>query len=388
MTESGPDLLGRLAAFGRLLHELGLDAGPGRLITAGRALAAIDIADLEAFRDSLRACFVGGHAESDVFDAAFDFFWLPADLSGRDGGGRGQLRSLDPPAGWDRARPPTRGPEPGPGEAEADDRGDRSGQIFSDRERLQNKDFEALTPEESEEVARLLRRTRWNLAQRRTRRRRRARRGTIDARGSIRESIHAGGEMMRVLRRQRVVRERPLVLICDVSGSMAGYSRMLLIFAHAIASRSRVETFVFSTRLSRVTRALRVRDMDQVLANIGLTVHDFSGGTRIGDALAQFNRRWARRVLGHGAVLIMISDGWDRGDPTHLAQELSRLRRTVHRLIWLNPLLGSKEYQPLTRGMAAALPHTDDFLPANNLRSLDQLGSTLASIGSRRDQRR
>jgi uncharacterized protein with von Willebrand factor type A (vWA) domain len=169
---------------------------------------------------------------------------------------------------------------------------------------------------------------------------------------------------------------------------MERYSRLLLIFAHAVARREEVETFVFSTRLTRITRLLRRRDIDRALAEVGKRVHDFSGGTRIGQALAEFNRRWARRVLGHGAITIVVSDGWDRGDPGQLAVELERLRRMSNRLIWLNPLLGSEGYEPVTRGMAAALPHTDDFLAAHNLNALDELGALLASLDRRRPVRR
>jgi uncharacterized protein len=168
---------------------------------------------------------------------------------------------------------------------------------------------------------------------------------------------------------------------------MERYSRQLLIFAHAIARREEVEAFVFSTRLTRITRQLRRREVDRALEGVGQSVHDFSGGTRIGEALHEFNRKWARRVLGHGAVVILISDGWDRGDPSLLATELSRLRRQSHRLIWLNPLLGSEGYEPLTRGMAAALPHTDEFMAAHNLKSLDDLGRKLASLDRRVNRR-
>jgi uncharacterized protein with von Willebrand factor type A (vWA) domain len=168
---------------------------------------------------------------------------------------------------------------------------------------------------------------------------------------------------------------------------MERYTRLLLIFAHAIARREDVETFVFSTRLSRITRLLRQRDIDRALEHVSKQVHDFSGGTRIGRALAEFNRVWARRVLGHGAVVIIISDGWDRGDPEQLATELARLRRLAYRLIWLNPLLGSEGYQPVTRGMAAALPHTDDFLAAHNVDALDELGRLLATLDRRRPVR-
>jgi hypothetical protein len=259
---------------------------------------------------------------------------------------------------------------------------------YSAEELLRRKDFEDLTWLETEQVKKLLHQAPWRIAERRTRRLRPARGGRVDLRRTARHGIRSGGELIHLLRRQPRLRRRPLVLLCDVSGSMERYSRLLLIFAHAIARREDVETFVFSTRLTRITRLLRRRDIDRALAEVSKSVHDFSGGTRIGQAVADFNRRWARRVLGHGAVVILISDGWDRGDPGLLAQELSRLRRMSHRLIWLNPLLGSDGYEPVTRGMAAALPHTDDFLAAHSVQALDELGELLASLDRRRPARK
>ncbi len=236
-------------------------------------------------------------------------------------------------------------------------------------------------------MKRLLQQARWRIAERRTRRLRPASAGGVDLRRTARQSIRTSGEMVRLMHRQQRLRRRPIVLLCDVSGSMEKYSRLLLIFAHAIARREDVETFVFSTRLTRITRLLRQRDIDRALDEVAKTVHDFSGGTRIGGALAEFNRRWARRVLGHGAVVIIISDGWDRGDPSLLEAELERLRRTSHRLIWLNPLLGSEGYEPLTRGMAAALPHIDDFLSAHSVDALDELGRLLSGLTGHRPAR-
>jgi uncharacterized protein with von Willebrand factor type A (vWA) domain len=232
-------------------------------------------------------------------------------------------------------------------------------------------------------VRRLFEQSPWRLTERRTRRLRPARSGRIDLRRSARHAIRSSGEIITLFHRRPRVRRRPLVLICDVSGSMERYSRLLMIFAHAIARREDLEAFVFSTRLTRITRLLRHRDLDHTLESVSKVVHDFSGGTRIGNAIGEFNRRWARRVLGHGAVVIIVSDGWDRGDPEHLSVELRRLRRSAHRLIWLNPLLGSAGYQPLTRGMAAALPHADDFLAAHNVQALDDLGRLLSSLDSR-----
>jgi uncharacterized protein with von Willebrand factor type A (vWA) domain len=387
-TES-PDLLPRLAAFARLLHDAGLDAGPGRLATATRALGQVPLGDQAAFRDSLRACFVSRKDELPVFEAAFDIFWTPPDAHPAAGQmpGRGRPLPLPPERaqawlqalGLNQSRMPRRTEEDGT---------PQSSSGYSEKELLRQKDFEEMTWLETEQVRRLLHQAPWRIAERRTRRLRPAHGGRVDLRRTARQSIRSSGELIRLLHRQPRLRRRPVVLLCDVSGSMERYSRLLLIFAHAIARREDVETFVFSTRLTRITRLLRRRDIDQALHNVGRRVQDFSGGTRIGQALAEFNRRWARRVLGHGAVVIVVSDGWDRGDPAMLATELERLRRMSHRLIWLNPLLGSEGYEPVTRGMAAALPHTDDFLAAHNLEALDELGALLAGLDRRRPARR
>jgi uncharacterized protein with von Willebrand factor type A (vWA) domain len=384
-----PDLLPRLAAFARLLHDAGLDAGPGRLATATRALGEIQLRDQPAFRDSLRACFVSRKEDLPLFEAAFDIFWAPPDPRVRAGAIPGRTRTL--PLAPDRARAwlEALGMNRSQAPRESEQDGvppDSSG--YSAEEMLRQKDFEDLTWSETEQVKRLLQQAPWRIAERRTRRLRPARSGRVDLRRTARHSIRSSGELIRLLHRQPRLRRRPLVLLCDVSGSMERYSRLLLIFAHAIARREDVETFVFSTRLTRITRMLRRRDLDRALGEVGKTVHDFSGGTRIGQAVAEFNRRWARRVLGHGAVVILVSDGWDRGDPEQLAVELSRLRRMSHRLIWLNPLLGSEGYEPVTRGMAAALPHTDDFLAAHNVKALDELGVLLAGLDKRRPARR
>jgi uncharacterized protein len=384
-----PDLLPRLAAFARLLHDAGLDAGPGRLATAARALGEVELSDQAAFRDSLRACFVSRKEELSLFDAAFDIFWTPADPRIRAGTipGRGRALPLSPERAraWLQALGMNRSQIP----REVDEDGvPPTSSGYSPEELLRQKDFEDLTWLETEQVKHLLEQAPWRIVERRTRRLRPAHGGRVDLRRTARHAIRSSGELIRLLHRQRRLRRRPLVLLCDVSGSMERYSRLLLIFAHAIARREDVETFVFSTRLTRITRLLRRRDIDRALAEVGKSVHDFSGGTRIGRALAEFNRRWARRVLGHGAIVIVISDGWDRGDPELLAAELAHLRRMSHRLIWLNPLLGSDGYEPITRGMAAALPHTDDFLAAHNVQALGELGELLARLDRRRPARR
>jgi uncharacterized protein with von Willebrand factor type A (vWA) domain len=383
-----PDLLPRLAAFARLLHDAGLDAGPGRLQTACGALAEVPLRDQAAFRDSLRTCFVSRKEDLPVFEAAFDIFWSPPDPRVQAGAIPGRSRAL--PLAPDRARAWLEALGMNRSEVPREDEdstpADSSG--YSAEELLRQKDFDDLTWAETEQVKRLLHQAPWRVAERRTRRLRASRSGLVDLRRTARHSIRSSGELIRLLHRQPRLRRRPLVLLCDVSGSMERYSRLLLIFAHAIARREDVETFVFSTRLTRITRTLRRRDIDRALAEVGKTVHDFSGGTRIGQAIGEFNRRWARRVLGHGAVVIVVSDGWDRGDPDLLSAELERLRRMSHRLIWLNPLLGSEGYEPVTRGMSAALPHTDDFLAAHNVQALDELGELLAGLDKRKPSRR
>ncbi|HEV2028252.1 MAG TPA: VWA domain-containing protein [Candidatus Dormibacteraeota bacterium] len=383
-----PDLLPRLGEFARLLHDAGMEAGPRRLTDATRALGQIDLKQHVDFRNALRSVFVSRKDDLITFDAAFDIFWWPPDPRATAGVLPGRSRSL--PMSPERAKmwanalglnSSQMNREQDPQEVPTSSSG------YSAEELLRHKDFEDMTWQETEQVRRLLQQAPWRVAERKTRRLRSARAGRIDLRRSARDAIRSSGELVRLFHRRPRVRRRPLVLICDVSGSMERYSRLLMIFAHAIARREDLEAFVFSTRLTRITRLLRYRDLDRALDSVSKGVHDFSGGTRIGDALADFNRNWARRVLGHGAVVIIVSDGWDRGDPTRLSAELIHLRRSAHRLIWLNPLLGSEGYEPLTRGMAAALPYCDDFLAAHNLKALDDLGRLLAGLGNRAARR-
>jgi len=382
------DLLPRLAAFARLLHDAGVEAGPRRLTDATRALGLIDLKQQTDFRNSLRTVFVSRKEDIPIFEAAFDIFWAPADPRASAGSVPGRSRTLplapERAKAWsaalglhssqmNREKEPTEVPVSSSG--------------YSKDELLRHKDFDQMTWQETEQVRRLMEQTPWRVAERRTRRLRPARSGQIDLRRTSRHAIRSSGELMRLFSRRPRVRRRPLVLICDVSGSMERYSRLLMIFAHAIARREDLEAFVFSTRLTRITRLLRYRDLDRALESVSKKVHDFSGGTRIGDALGDFNRHWARRVLGHGAVVIIVSDGWDRGDPGQLAAELVHLRRSAYRLIWLNPLLGSEGYEPLTRGMAAAVPLCDDFLAAHNLQALEDLGRLLAGLDGRKRNR-
>ncbi|MGH9366860.1 MAG: vWA domain-containing protein, partial [Thermoanaerobaculia bacterium] len=209
-------------------------------------------------------------------------------------------------------------------------------------------------------------------------------------RRTLRRSLRHGGEILEWAKREPAVKPRPLVVLADISGSMERYTRLLLLFLYGLAQGldRRVETFLFGTRLTRITRELSGRDPRHALAGVSRAVPDWSGGTRIGESLKSFNFRWGRRVLPGGAIVLIVSDGWDRGDTRLLASEMARLQRSCHRLIWLNPLLGSPDYEPLTRGIRAALPYVDDFLPIHNLASLEDLARRLEGLPQRRPGRR
>ena len=231
----------------------------------------------------------------------------------------------------------------------------------------------------------------WELGARRSRRWTAGRGPLLDLRRTVRANLRYGGELVDRPTRRRKTKPRPLVLLCDVSGSMERYSRMLLHFVHTLSGRdptARVESFVFATRLTRITRQLAARTAGAVVPTLPRTIGDFGGGTRIGEALRTFHVDWARRVRGQSPVVLLISDGWDRGEPDVLRSEMARLQRSCQRLIWLNPLLGSPDYLPLTRGMQAALPFIDDFLPVHNLASLDALARHLNALPARRPARR
>ena len=348
------------------------------------ALTAVEVERLDEVRDALRAVFVGRREEVSVFDAAFDLFWSRPQPSVAAGAIPRRVRAL--PVDPERAREWSsllRLPASQLGEEQAGEPAPASSSGYTERELLRGRDFAELSWAELQAVRRLLRQAPWRLAQRRTRRLRPDRRGRIDLRRTLRHSARQGGDAGPPDRSRVRLRRRPLVVLCDVSGSMDRYSRQLLVFAHALGRRDAVETFAFSTRLTRITHLLRRGDIDEALDHVAAQVHDIGGGTRIGAALHDFNRVYARRVLGHGAVVLLISDGWDRGDIAVLGEEMARLRRSCHRLIWLNPLLGSADYAPQTRGMAAALPHVDDFLAAHSVDALDELGRLLAQLPRR-----
>jgi uncharacterized protein with von Willebrand factor type A (vWA) domain len=378
-------LLEHVIAFTRLLHEMGVPVGPGQALDLVEALRHVSITAREDFRAAARCTLIRRAEDLPLFELAFGHYW-------RTEGADPLMMAL--PVMRVPGRPmrlPRATREPGEGE-EREEREERVGVTlaYAQGETLRSKDFGTFSWEEVQACNELLRRMPWRLPERQTRRVRPAPRGRrLDLPRVLRRSLRTGGEPMELAWRERKPRRRPLVVLCDISGSMDRYSRMLLQFVHTLAhGLGAVESFVFGTRLTRITRLLRHRDIDDAVALVSKQVLDWSGGTRIGETLKEFNYRWGRRVLHHGAVVLLISDGWDRGEPQLLGREMGRLQRSCHRLIWLNPLLGRPGYQPLTQGMQAALPFVDDFLPVHNLVSLEQLGAALAQTGDKRPERR
>lgn len=360
------------------------------MLDVASALAHVDIGRRSDFYFTLQSLLVHRPQDLALFDEAFRVFWRrpPGEWSSDDLRALGEQRRFGPP------RPDLPAVEPGssddpslPMRPETIDR--VAPASYSSREVSRAKDFARFSEEELEQAKAMIAAFRWDLGRRRTRRWASGRGRIPDLRRVLRHNLKYGGEPLALPTRERTSRRRRLVLLCDVSGSMERYARMLLHFIHSLTrGLDRVEAFLFATRLTRITREIAGRGVDEAVPKIPRRLPDWGGGTRIGAALRTFNVGWARRVLGHGPVVLLISDGWDRGDPDLLRREMGRLQRSCHRLIWLNPLLGSPEYQPLTRGMQAALPFVDDFLPVHNLASLEALAEHLNRLPTRRAARR
>jgi len=383
-------LAGNILLFGRVLRGLGLDAGTARMLDVVAALEHVPIGSKADFYHAARALTTRRREDLPVFDRAFEAFWRkPArGRATRDLAALGEKRRLRPPSFDSTPAPSDASPGGAESNAEVPVVASRVG--WSAREILRHKDFADLTAEELARVRALILELAWRVADRPTRRRRPGLGDELDLRRTLRASLRHGGEILAWESREPRRRARPVVVLADVSGSMERYTRLVLLFLHALGRGlgGRVEVFLFGTRLTRVTRALASRDPDAALSGAAAAVPDWSGGTRIGEALREFNFRWARRVLGSGAVVLVISDGWDRGDPDLLARETARLQRSAHRLAWLNPLLGAADYQPLARGMRAARPFVDDFLPVHDLASLEDLARRLERIPAERPRRR
>jgi uncharacterized protein len=375
-----PALVSNLLLFGRVLRAAGVHVHRERMVDAIQATEWIGLRSRADLRATLSALLVHRHEDLPVFNEAFDLFFRAHDSSELDL----PLFSLG-----ERARIVTRRDAGTPQrlDLESESASDAASAAFaigaySTVEVSRTKDFADFTAAELEAARRFMLRMRWQPGIRRTRRWQHASRGDIDMPRLLRANLMRGGELIELPRRIRREAPRPIVILADVSGSMDRYSRMLLAFASGLTRSARqVESFVFATRLTRVSRFVSAATGYRVVSRMVRDLHDWGGGTRIGEALRTFNTTWARRVMRHGPVVLIVSDGWDRGDPELLARELARLRRRCSRLIWLNPLLGSAGYEPLTRGMQAALEHIDDFMPAHNLRSIEDLAAHLQRLG-------
>ncbi|ALG72738.1 von Willebrand factor A [Azospirillum thiophilum] len=392
MEDAAPDgrLTLNLMHFARALRGAGLPVGPGKVLQAIEAVEAVGLSNRTDFYWALHAVFVNRRDQSELFDQAFHVFWRNPDILKR-------MMSLMLPKVRTDA-PPDR-PEMAQRLAEALHGGGTERKelerteieldasfTVSAAERLQDKDFEKMTGEEMAQAKRLLSRLALPLAEITTRRYRPDPMGPrVDPRATLRRMLRSGGELSDLARKRRRTRPPPLVVLCDISGSMTRYSRMLLHFMHAVTNdRDRVHSFVFGTRLTNITRHLRHKDVDVALDAVSGAVADWSGGTRIGTALHAFNRTWARRVLGQGALVLLITDGLDRDAGEGLAAEAERLHKSCRRLVWLNPLLRWEGFAPKSSGIRALLPHVDDFLAAHSLNSLADLAGALSAGGPRR----
>jgi uncharacterized protein len=410
--ESGPVLLVQVVRFGRLLRGMGIKVSPGHMLDFLNALEYVGWTRRDDVKAAGMTTLISKHEDLPLYDEAFDAFWRAVDHSNAHDGmvitdeeaqrqqqrrrltdAQDREQSAKDKEGEERKGNKSR--EPGRKEVTDSSESDENKsemdvvRTYSSSEMLQDKDFETFTADELQEARRVMQLMRLQIGERESRRTKRALHGRkIDMRRVIRNNMRYGGEPIELTYRKPKMKRRPLVLICDISGSMERYTRLLLQFVHTLEnSLDHVEAFVFGTRLTRITRLLRRKDIDEALDDVSKAVQDWGGGTRIGESLHSFNYEWARRVLNQGAIVIVISDGWDRGEPELLRDAMAHLQRNCFRLIWLNPLLGTAGYQPLTRGMQAALPYCDDFLPANNLASLEALAKLLVEVQGRRPAR-
>jgi uncharacterized protein with von Willebrand factor type A (vWA) domain len=360
--------------FIHMLREAGLPVSLSQTLDVIHGLSLVDIGSREQVFYTMRCLLVNRHEHLRLFETLFNRFW------------RGESAPI-------RQRPPRRrrpaprtgltpimaaNSETNPPQDEAIDQT----KMYSNLEVLKSKAFARMTPDELDAIRRLMQSMQWKISLRQTRRRVPSRDGdTLHYRRVMRAMVRHGGVPLLLAWQRRKIKQRPLVLIADISGSMEKHSRLLLQFFHSVShSLQGVECFVFGTRLSRITPQLKLKNVDLALEEAAHEVVDWAGGTRIGACLQTFNREWSRRVLRRGALVLMVSDGWDRGDVSVLRREMRYLQHRCHHLIWLNPLLGSETYQPLVEGMAAALPYIDSFLPCHNLRSLEDIAHYLSTL--------
>jgi uncharacterized protein with von Willebrand factor type A (vWA) domain len=390
-----PRLHGRLAEnilfFARTLRAAGLPVGPGKTLEAVKAVQSVGIERRDDFYWTLHAVFVNRRDQQEIFDQSFHMFWRNPRILERmmglmlpevaDSGASKQEQEKINRRVAEAFAKQTGNEESEGGEQQEEDKVEIDAALtFSAREVLQEMDFEQMSAEEIEEAKRAIQTMRLPLEEIPTRRFRPDKRGSrADLRASLRSALRGGGDIIPLRWKERQKRRPPLVILCDISGSMARYSRMVLHFMHRLTNdRDRVHSFVFGTRLTNITRPLRNRDIDIALEKISEDVADWSGGTRIGACLHDFNREWSRRVLGQGAVVLLITDGLDRESAEGLAEEMERLHKSCRRLIWLNPLLRWDGYAPKSMGAQTMIRHVDELRTVHNLKGLKDLADALS----------
>jgi uncharacterized protein with von Willebrand factor type A (vWA) domain len=355
--------------FAAELRRRGLVVPPDTVVAYARALDAVGLAEQEPVYWAGRATLVRRPEDAAAYDAAFAAYWeqtLERPVQRASAGTIDQLVAVE-----------GAGDDDGDGEADGELR-------WSAAEVLHDKDLATLTDAERAEAHRLIDSLRLDAPRRRGRRRAPARRGDLDLRHTVSRALRTGGEPVRLLHEAPRDRARRVVLLLDVSGSMSSYARALLRFAHvAVRASDDVEVFALGTRLTRLTATLRTHDADAALALATASVPDYEGGTRLGDTVGEFTERFGVRGMARGAVLVILSDGWDRGQAEVLGEHMARLARVAHRIVWVNPLKSSPGYAPLAAGMAAALPHVDDFVEGHSLGSLESLADLLRSLSGR-----
>ena len=368
-------MLEAAVAFGRILRGAGMRVGTDRLVEFTRALGELDASRRDDVYWAGRITLVSRREDIETYDRAFELFW--------EEGASSKVRPtpkmrISIPQPQDSVMPPKK-------TVERDEGGEEAVRLrYSPVEVLRSKDFALYSPEEFAELHRLLADLRLSGALKKSRRLVPAPRGRHDPRRTMRGAMRTGGEALRHRFRRARIQPRKVVLLCDVSGSMAPYSRALLRFLHAgVVSGARLEAFSMGTRLTRITRELATRDPDRALKQAAGAVKDLSGGTRLGDTVKEFVDRWGQRGMARGAVVVVLSDGWDRGDVEVLTEQMQRLSRLAYKVIWVNPLKSTPGYRPLAAGMAAALPHVDVFLSGHNFESLEELAEAIADAAWR-----
>lgn len=386
-------LLANLLHFGRMLRESGIPVSSQQIFDLAEGITFIDLSQKEDFYTTTRAYLLYSIDCLDKFNIVFDLFWshqIKAMMEFFVGHQSVNSESNEKLNTQDENHILQNVIAPSINSLHEKNTNEyleevKVNPIYSPLESLYQKDFSNFDELDLIEAKKIIKKILWQLEQQWSRRRVRAFKKThlLDFRRSFRNNMTFGGELFDLEWRCRKFRPRPLVVLCDMSGSMDSYSKILLYFLYSLVQNSRqIEAFVFATRLTRLTPTLRRKNVDKVFEGLSSLVYDWSGGTRIGESLKEFNYQWARRLLSRGVIVVVISDGWDRGDIGLLEREIFRLKRSTSRLIWLNPVAGSKDYEPLVRGIQTVLPFVDDFIPFNNLRSLSTLAEKLGSIVS------